>query len=64
MPYRTGGTGMPPRGQPVVGRSRTGTTICSPFTAALRADGLVATQVLDGLLIREYVTAVLVPAVP
>jgi transposase len=58
--------GYAPRGQPVVGSVPHGHYKSLTFTAALRADGLVATQVLDGPMtgqrFREYVTGVLVPA--
>lgn len=58
--------GYAPRGQPVVGAVPHGHYKSLTFTAALRADGLVATQVLDGPMtaarFREYVTGVLVPA--
>ncbi len=57
--------GYAPRGQPVVGRVPHGHYKSLTFTAALRADGLTAAQVVDGPMngprFREYVTAVLVP---
>jgi transposase len=57
--------GYAPRGQPVVGSVPHGHYKSPTFTAALRADGMVATQVLDGPMtavrFREYVTGVLVP---
>ena len=57
--------GYAPRGEPVVGAVPHGHYKSLTFTAALRADGLVATQVLDGPMtaarFREYVTGVLVP---
>jgi transposase len=58
--------GYAPRGQPVVGAVPHGHYKSLTFTAALRADGVVATQVLDGPMtgarFRAYVTGVLVPA--
>jgi transposase len=58
--------GYAPRGEPVVGAVPHGHYKSLTFTAALRADGLVATQVLDGPMtaarFREYVTGVLAPA--
>lgn len=58
--------GYAPRGQPVVGTAPHGHYKSLTFTAALRADGLTAAQVLDGPMtgprFREYVTGVLVPA--
>ena len=61
----TGGTGTPPRGQPVVGTVPHGHYKSLTLTAALRADGVTATQVFDGPMtgerFREYVTTVLVP---
>jgi transposase len=58
--------GYAPRGEPVVGTVPHGHYKSLTFTAALRADGLVATQVLDGPMtaarFREYVATVLVPA--
>jgi transposase len=57
--------GYAPRGEPVVGSVPHGHYKSLTFTAALRADGLTATQVLDGPMngprFREYVTRVLVP---
>lgn len=58
--------GYAPEGQPVVGSVPHRHYKSLTFTAALRADGMVATQVLDGPMtgsrFREYVTDVLVPA--
>ena len=58
--------GYAPRGEPVVGAVPHGHYKSLTFTAALRADGLVATQVLDGPMtgarFREYAATVLVPA--
>jgi transposase len=57
--------GCAPRGQPVVGAVPHGHDKSLTFTAALRVDKVVATQVLDGPMtgarFREYVTRVLVP---
>jgi hypothetical protein len=57
--------GYAPRGEPVVGTVPHGHYKSLTFTAALRADGLTAAQVLDGPMtgtrFREYVTAGLVP---
>lgn len=57
--------GYAPRGEPVVGRVPHGHYKSLTFTAALRADGVTAGQVLDGpmtgIRFRESVTAVLVP---
>lgn len=57
--------GYAPRGDPVVGSVPHGHYKSLTFTAALRADGMVAAQVLDGPMtgdrFRAYVTAVLVP---
>ena len=57
--------GYAPRGEPVVGAVPHGHYKSLTLTAALRAGGLVATQVLDGPMtaarFREYVTAVLAP---
>jgi transposase len=57
--------GYAPRGEPVVGSVPHGHYKSLTFTAALRADGLTATQVLDGPMtgarFRGYVTDVLVP---
>jgi transposase len=57
--------GYAPRGQPVVGTVPHGHYKSLTFTAALRADGLTAAQVLDGPMtgprFRDYVTRVLVP---
>jgi transposase len=57
--------GYAPRGQPVVGTVPHGHYKSLTFTAALRANGLTATQVLDGPMtgprFREYVTTRLVP---
>lgn len=57
--------GYAPRGQPVVGTIPHGHYKSLTFTAALRADGVTATQVLDGPMtgprFREYVTTVLGP---
>lgn len=58
--------GYAPRGKPVVGAVPHGHYKSLTFTAALRADGLVAAQVLDGPMtgerFRGYVVGVLVPA--
>jgi transposase len=58
--------GYGPKGKPVVGPVPHGHYKSLTFTAALRAGGLTAAQVLDGPMtghrFREYVTAVLVPA--
>lgn len=58
--------GYAARGGPVVGAVPHGHDKSLTFTAALRADGMVATRVLDGLMtgqrLREYVAGVLVPA--
>jgi transposase len=58
--------GYAPRGRPAVGTVPNGHYKSLTLTAALRADGLTAAQVLDGPMtgprFREYVTAVLVPA--
>ena len=58
--------GYAPRGEPVVGTVPHGHYTSLTFTAALRADGLVATQVLDGPMtgdrFRDDVASVLVPA--
>ncbi|QEL15094.1 IS630 family transposase [Limnoglobus roseus] len=58
--------GYAPRGDPVVGSVPHGHYKSLTFTAAVRADGMVATQVLDGPMtgdrFRDYVTSVLVPA--
>jgi transposase len=58
--------GYAPRGEPVVGSVPHGHYKSLTFTAALRAGGLTAARVLDGPMtgtrFREYVTAVLVPA--
>ncbi len=58
--------GYASRGEPVVGAVPHGHYKSLTFTAALRADGLVATQVLDGPMtgarFREYVAGVLIPA--
>jgi transposase len=58
--------GYAPRGEPVVGSVPHGHYKSLTFTAALRADGMVAARVLDGPMtgarFREYVSAVLVPA--
>ena len=58
--------GYAPRGEPVVGAIPHGHYKSLTFTAALRADGLTATQVLDGPMtgprFRDYVATVLVPA--
>jgi transposase len=58
-------SGYAPRGRPVVGAVPHGHYKALTLTAALRADGLTATQVLDGPMtgprFREYVTAVSVP---
>lgn len=57
--------GYAPRGEPVVGRVPHGHYKSLTFTAALRADGLTAGQVLDGPMtgprFLDYVTTVLVP---
>ena len=57
--------GYAPRGEPVVGTVPHGHYKSLTFTAAPRADGVVATQVLDGPMtgdrFREYVATVLVP---
>jgi transposase len=57
--------GYAPRGQPVVGAVPHGHYKSLTFTAALRADGMRAVQVLDGPMtgarFREYVATVLVP---
>ena len=57
--------GYAPRGEPVVGSVPHGHYKSLTFTAALRADGLTATQVLDGPMtgprFRDYVATVLVP---
>lgn len=57
--------GYAPRGEPVVGAVPHGHYKSLTFTAALRADGLTPTQVLDGpttgTRFREYVATVLVP---
>jgi transposase len=57
--------GYAPRGEPVVGRVPHGHDKSLTFTAALRADGLMAAQVLDGPMNGErflaYVRGVLVP---
>jgi transposase len=57
--------GYAPRGEPVVGTVPHGHYKSLTLTAALRADGLTAAQVLDGPMtgprFREYVTAVLAP---
>ena len=57
--------GYAPRGQPAVGTVPHGHYKSLTFTAALRADGLAAAQVLDGPMtgarFRDYVTTVLVP---
>ena len=58
--------GYAPRGRPVVGAVPHGHYKSLTFTAALRADGLTATQVLDGPMtgprFREYGATVLVPS--
>jgi transposase len=58
--------GYAPRGEPVVGTVPHRHYKSLTFTAALRADGMTATQVLDGPMtgarFREYVATVLVPA--
>ncbi|WP_414737978.1 transposase [Gemmata algarum] len=65
-PRRTGGTGTCRRGQPAVGSVPHGHYKSLTFTAALRADGLAAAQVLDGPMagqrFRQYVARVLVPS--
>jgi transposase len=57
--------GYAPKGQPVVGRVPHGHYKSVTFTAALRASGVTAAQVLDGPMtgprFRAYVTDVLVP---
>ena len=57
--------GYAPRGEPVIGSVPHGHYKSLTLTAALRADGLVATRVLDGPMtaarFREYVATVLVP---
>ena len=57
--------GYAPRGKPVVGSVPHGHYKSLTFTAAPRADGLTATQVLDGPMtgvrFQDYVTTVLVP---
>ena len=57
--------GYAPRGQPVVGSVPHGHYKSLTFTAALRADGMRAAQVLDGPMtgarFRDYVATVLVP---
>jgi transposase len=57
--------GYTPWGEPVVGAVPNGHYKSRTFTAALRADRVTATQVLDGPMaadrFREYVTTVLVP---
>jgi transposase len=57
--------GYAPKGQPVVGTIPHGHHKSLTFTAALRADGLTAAQVLDGPMtgerFRAYVADVLVP---
>jgi len=57
--------GYAPRGEPVVGAVPHGHYKSLTFTAALRADGLVAAQILDGPMtgarFLEYITAVLAP---
>lgn len=57
--------GYAPRGEPVVGKVPHGHYKSRTFTAALRADGLVAAQVLDGPMTGDrfvaYVGRVLVP---
>ena len=57
--------GYAPRGEPVVGRVPHGHYKSLTFTAALRAGGSTAGQVLDGAMtgerFREYVATVLVP---
>jgi transposase len=58
--------GYAPRGEPVVGTVPHGHYKSLTFTAALRADGMTAAQVLDGPMtaarFREYVTGVPVPS--
>lgn len=58
--------GYAPRGEPVVGSVPHRHYKSLTLTAALRADGLVATQVLDGPMtgsrFREYLATVLIPA--
>lgn len=58
--------GYAPRGEPVVGAVPHGHYKSLTFTAALRADGMTATQVLDGPMtaarFRDYLATVLVPA--
>ena len=58
--------GYAPKGEPVVGRVPHGHDKSLTFTAALRADGLVAGQVLDGPMTGDrfvaYVERVLAPA--
>ena len=57
--------GYAPRGEPVVGTVPHGHYKSLTLTAALRADGLTATQVLDGPMtgdrFRGYVASVLIP---
>lgn len=57
--------GYGPKGKPVIGRVAHGHYKSLTLTAALRADGVTAAQVLDGPMtgprFREYVTGVLVP---
>jgi transposase len=57
--------GYAPKGEPVVGRVPHGHYKSLTFTAALRADGLVAAEVLDGPMTGDrfvaYVERVLVP---
>jgi transposase len=57
--------GYAPKGEPVVGRVPHGHYKSLTFTAALRADGLVAGQVLDGPMTGDrfaaYVERVLIP---
>jgi len=57
--------GYAPKGEPVVGRVPHGHYKSLTFTAALRADGLTAAQVLDGAMTGDrfvaYVERVLVP---
>lgn len=58
--------GYAPKGEPVVGTVPHGHYKSRTFTAALRAAGMTAAQVLDGAMtgvrFHEYVTTVLVPA--
>lgn len=57
--------GYGPQGKPVVGRVPHGHDKSLTFTAALRADGLSACQILDGPMtgdrVESYVREVLVP---